>query len=176
MHSAIEHAKKRTAIYHPDQWDTVVHMARRNKPYVVVPMKYNNFKDLKSFTKEEYSNMKTDTEGKKVNWMKIKVIRVRKDTPDQIQIKESFAKEFRSIHINVRKTRGRPSDTPKTIPDKYESQLPIYVQKKNDLMSLCDSLVIPQHYRCFYEGLETSKTMKDRLPEPDIIEEEEDSD
>ena len=36
MHAAIEHAKKGASIYHPDQWDTVVHMARRNKPYVVL--------------------------------------------------------------------------------------------------------------------------------------------
>ena len=67
MHSAIE-----TLIYHPDQWDTVIHMARRNKPYVVVPMRFNNSKDLKNFIKEDYSGMKTDSEGKKVNWMKIK--------------------------------------------------------------------------------------------------------
>ena len=84
MHSAIEHAKKGTSIYHPVQWDTVVHMARRNKPYVVVPMKFDSFKDLKGFTKEEYSGMKTDTDGKKVNWMKIKVIRVTKEAPDEI--------------------------------------------------------------------------------------------
>ena len=175
MHSAIEHAKKGTSIYHPDQWDTVIHMARRNKPYVVVPMRYNNFKDLKSFTKEEYSGMKTDTEGNKVNWMRIKVIRVTKESPDEIQIKESFTdQQFRSIRI--RQTRGRPSDTPKAIPNKYDSRLPITVQKKKDLMSLCDSLIIPEHYRCFYEGLKTSTTMKDRLPEPDILEEEDDSD
>ena len=82
MHATNEHAKKWTSIYHPDQWDTVVHMARRNKPYVVVPMKFNSFKDLKGFMKEEYSSMKTDTEGKKVNLMKIKVINVTKKVPD----------------------------------------------------------------------------------------------
>ena len=36
-------------------------------------------------------------------------------------------------------------------------------------MSLCDSLVIPEHYQCFDEGLNTSATMTDRLPEPDIL-------
>lgn len=118
MHSATEHAKKGTSIYHPDQWDTAIHMARRNKPYVVVPMRYNNFKDLKSFTKEEYSGMKTDTEGNKINWMRIKVIRVVKESSDEMQIKESFTdQQFRSIRI--RQTRGRPSDTPKAIPNKY---------------------------------------------------------
>ena len=171
MHSATEHAKKGTSIYHPDQWDTVIHMARRNKPYVVVPMRYNNFKDLKSFTKEEYSGMKTDTEGNNVNLMRIKVIYIVKESPDEIQIKESFTdQQFRSIRI--RQTRGRPPDTPKAIPNKYDSRLPITTRKKKD----CDSLIIPDRYRCFYEGLKTSTTMKDRLSEPDILEEEEDSD
>ena len=40
-------------------------------------------------------------------------------------------------------------------------------------MSLCDSLRIPEHYGCLYL---TSTTMKDRLPEPDILEEDEESD
>ena len=131
MHAAIEHAKKGTSIYHPDQWDTVVHMARRNKPYVVVPMKFNSFKDLKNSTKEEYSSMKTDIEGKKVNWMKIKVIRVTKEVPDKIQIKESFAEEqFRSFKISITQTCGRPTDTPKAVTNNYDSWIPISVQKK----------------------------------------------
>ena len=30
--------------------------------------------------------MKTDTDRKKVNWMKLKVINVTKDAPDEIQL------------------------------------------------------------------------------------------
>ena len=91
---------------------------------------FNSFKDLKSFTKE-YSSMKTDAEGKKVNWMKINVILVTKEVPDKIQMKESFAEEqFRSIKISIKQTRGRPTDTPKAIPNKYDSRIPVSVQKK----------------------------------------------
>ena len=43
-------------------------------------------------------------------------------------------------------------------------------------MSLNDNLVITEHYRCFYEGLNTCAAMKDRLPKPEILEEDEDSD
>ena len=39
-------------------------------------------------------------------------------------------------------------------------------------MSLCDGLVIPEHCGCFYKGLNTNTTMKDMLPEPDILEDE----
>ena len=166
MHSAIEHAKKATSIYHPEQWDTAVHMARRNKPYVVVPMRYDSFKDLNSFTKDVYSKMKTDSGGKRVKWMKIKVLRVAKATPDEIQFKESFEEDtFRSICISLKQTRGRPSDSVKPIPKKCASPLPISVKKKQDLLSLCDSLVIPALYGHFYQGLKTNKSMKDRLPD-----------
>jgi hypothetical protein len=36
MHSAIEFAKKKTDIYIPSQWATIIRMARRKNPYYVV--------------------------------------------------------------------------------------------------------------------------------------------
>lgn len=46
MHSTIEQAKKRTSIFIPSQWDTIITMARKKKPYIVVPLRFNNFYDL----------------------------------------------------------------------------------------------------------------------------------
>ena len=83
MHSAIEHAKKETTLYVPEQWDTIFQMARRNKPYVVVPMRFNNFYDLKSFSKDTFRNFKTTIDGQNINWLKIKVLKVQKKHPDQ---------------------------------------------------------------------------------------------
>ena len=85
MHSAIEHAKKRTSIFTSDQWDTIFHKAHRNNPYTVIPMRFNTFYDLKRFSTANFKNFKTDTKGMKVNWLK--VLRVNKDNPDQIQVK-----------------------------------------------------------------------------------------
>lgn len=51
MHSAIEHTKTQTLVYVPGQWDTIFLMARRQNPYNVVPLTYNNFYDLKSLLK-----------------------------------------------------------------------------------------------------------------------------
>ena len=176
MHSTIEHAKKGTSIFHPDQWDTVVHLARRNKPYVVVPMRYEHFFDLKEYTKQEMKGFKIDTEGNRVNWLQVKVLKVQKSSPNEIHIKESFDQEsFRVIKIH-KGTRGRPISDPKPLPPKYHDSLPVSEVKKKDLVSLCNSLIIPALYRPFYDNLKTSKIVKDRLPEPDILEENEDSD
>ena len=47
MHSAIEFAKSKTEIFVPSQWDTVILMARRKDPYLVVPLKYSDIWDFK---------------------------------------------------------------------------------------------------------------------------------
>ena len=39
MHAAIENAKRKTSVYIPSQWDTIVQNARKN-PYTVVPVKH----------------------------------------------------------------------------------------------------------------------------------------
>jgi hypothetical protein len=74
MHSAIEHAKKRTHIFVPSQWDTVVRMARQNKPYTVIPMKHKDFLDFKPLAKQTISKVQKDVDDKKVNWLNMKWI------------------------------------------------------------------------------------------------------
>ena len=52
IHGAVEFAKKRkrkkrTKIYIPSQWDTVMAMARKTNPYLVVPVKVHRRLQLK---------------------------------------------------------------------------------------------------------------------------------
>ena len=56
MHAAIEHAERRTSIYVPSQWDTIVNLARSKRPYIVVPMCFSQFYDLHLLAKEGYGN------------------------------------------------------------------------------------------------------------------------
>ena len=79
MHAAIEHANRRTTIYTQSQWDTVVHVARKTTSYTVVPLRFNQFYDLHKLTKENYGNFKVATDGTRVNWTKIKVLRFVKE-------------------------------------------------------------------------------------------------
>jgi len=69
MHSSIEHAKKCTSIFIPDQWDTVIYMALRSKQYTVVPLRYESLYDLKCHKKNNYKNFKIDVDNNQVNWL-----------------------------------------------------------------------------------------------------------
>ena len=51
MHSAIEQAKKCTSFFVPSHWATLISMARKRDPYIVIPLKYDQFKDLKKAQK-----------------------------------------------------------------------------------------------------------------------------
>lgn len=177
MHAAIEHAKRRTAIYIPSQWDTVVHMARKKKPYTVVPLRFNQFYDLHKLTKENYGNFKVATDGARVNWTKIKVLRFEKNAENEIQFKYSYNEEaFSKINVSKKLKRGeRQSTCTISLSKKYFEKRPVSMEKKADLISLCNNLVVPALYRPYYEALSTNKTTKDCLPMPDCLEEDIDS-
>jgi len=143
MHSAIEFAKSKTNIYIPSQWDTVIHMARRNNPYVVVPLKYWEIIDFKAMQKQYYKNMDTNTEGEKVKWRDIVQLQFRKETPDHIYYKYKYD-DNKFFVIKARETtRGKQSKVQnKKVPPKYTRRLNISDAKKADLLSLCKSGVM----------------------------------
>jgi hypothetical protein len=47
IHAAVEFVTKRIKIYVPSQWDTVIAMARKTNPYLVVHVKYTDFYNLR---------------------------------------------------------------------------------------------------------------------------------
>lgn len=83
-------------------------MPRRKKPYTGVPMRFESFYDLKRHTKKNFKNFKTDIYNNQVNWLKVKVINVSKEFPEEVHIKYDFSERFRRININ-RSLQGRPS-------------------------------------------------------------------
>lgn len=170
MHSAIESAKQCTKIYVPEQWDTIFELARRKNPYVVVPMRYPDFYDLKRLAKDSFSNFKTTVDGTTVNWLKVKVLKVQKSNPGQIFVKYNFD-DVDFMCINAKRVkRGRP-ETHCKISKKYQDKLSISIAKKKDLLDLCKGLVIPEIYWQYYQNLKTCKTVKDKLPCGDILDE-----
>ena len=176
MHAAIEYAKKKTSIFIPSQWDTVIHMARRNNPYIVIPMKHWDILDFKTLQKNYYKNVETNKKGDRVRWRDIKQLQFRKAVPDTIFYRYKFDDPFEEIICKV-PTRGRQRLLENfSLQGKYSHRLSISEAKKNDLLSLCNSNVIPSDCAHFYNSLPSVKTLKDRLPEPDIEEEDKDSD
>jgi hypothetical protein len=79
VHASIEHAKSLTIVHVPSQWETVISLARRKQPYIVVPIKYTDILDYKLYKEQNFGSMKIDVDGERVNWLNIKCIQVRKD-------------------------------------------------------------------------------------------------
>ena len=71
MHAAIEFAKKKTQINVPSQWETVITMARRNKPYHVEILRYSDFIDFNKLKSQNLKVGNTDS-GMKVSWSQMK--------------------------------------------------------------------------------------------------------
>jgi len=87
MHAAIEYAKRKTNIYIPSQWDTVIRMARRHNPYTVIPVKFWDITDYKSLQREYFKNFDTNSVNEKVRWRDIKHLQFRSETPGVIYYK-----------------------------------------------------------------------------------------
>ena len=60
---------------------------KKNKSVLVVPVKYTDFYNLKEFCVCYCKNMKKEKNGEKVNWLKVKWIRVTKSNLKSIHCK-----------------------------------------------------------------------------------------
>ena len=175
MHAAIEFAKKKTEIVVPQRWATVIRMARRKDPYMIVPLKFGDIYDFKDFTKKYMKFRKEDVNGKKVNWLQIKWIRYTQENPDCIMFKYNFEDEFRVLKVAGTAKRGRTAE-PQELTRKYTSRQKISAAKKKDLVSLCRSGIIPSEYHDYYKSLPSSSNVDDKLADTDAEEEQADSD
>ena len=171
MHSAIETAKKKTKIHVPSQCDTVIRLARKNKAYLVNPLRYSDFEDFKSFGDIMFSANKLDKTGKKVKFRNIVWFRYEKAHPDTVFFKYSMEDSvFNSFSKNKQTRKASVIHVKK----KYNKKIPISSAKKKDLIDLCKSGVIPEEFWPFYERLETDQNITDRLQEADVVEESDD--
>ena len=170
IHAAIETAKKNTRIYVPSQWDTVIAMARKKNPYRVIPMSFSSFKDIKDLKSTNYNSVKIDQNGDKVNWLKIKWIKVTKDHPENVFVNSTFEEanfqQLKFCRISRKKNLSTKHFELKPL---YQSKIPISKAKTADLLALCTKGIIPEDCHEFYKGL-PSVTRKDRLPEADVLE------
>lgn len=140
-------------------------MSRKIKPYVVIPLKYNDILDIKAFGCKK--NYKIDSSGNKVQWRKLKWLQFRKNDPDNAYLKYDFktSTEFAEVttHKPLRGLRGGKCIAP-TLTPAYSSKLPISAAKKKDLLSMCTSGIIPQEFHSYYEGMASSKAVQDGEP------------
>ena len=169
MHSAIERAKKFTTINVPDEWNLVVQMARKGKPYTVIPLTHESVLDFKEYAKSKLRNTRTDLQGNRVNWLKIKWIRYEKSDPDALYFKYTMSEPFKVLRIRGSSTRKEKQVQTLDMPAKrYKTRLPVAEAKKKDLLDLCKMGVIRQAYHDYYKSLPSSLSKPDCLPDSDM--------
>ena len=110
--------------------------------------------------------------------MKLKWIQIRRDSPRSLFVNETFeGKHFEEIQVqSSTRAKGRPLQWPNKLSFLYKSKLCISEKKKNDLLSLCNSGLIPEEFHAYYKALPSTKGMKDKIPVPDEDESEIDTD
>lgn len=153
MHAVIENAKKRqTAIYTPDQWVTLIRMAKTTgKPYVVKEMGQENFFSTKGLVEKQ--NWKTDNTHNKVSISKIREIHFSYANPNTVTFRYLYGDELKTLNLR-KEMRGRPPILHiEDLPQLYTKFLPIEKKKLQGLLSLCASNNIPSMYHAFYKSL-----------------------
>ncbi|KAL8606590.1 hypothetical protein ACOMHN_009475 [Nucella lapillus] len=173
MHSTIESAKTGVKVHTPDEWTFLMRCARPRKRYDVEELAHRNIFDFKSVATTCLRNTKSDTDGNRVNWMKIKWLRYLKGEEDTIYFKYKMSDPFKKLKIRHGSSRrGRPISvtTIEELPRRYAQRLPISAAKKADLMDLCRLRIIPPTHHLFYKNLPSDCQAQDRLPDPDATE------
>lgn len=153
MHSCIEKERARVLkngpIYVPSELITIAKSAKmKGKPYEVKEMSTEDFVDWKKLSKTMGSNFNVNENGEKVLFNDIKIVKVKKDEPSKIFYKTSYNQEEFNI-INIRK-KTRTQRVNLTLVPAYDSAPPIPINKKNDLLSLCNDKLIPRKHHNFF--------------------------
>ena len=88
MHSVIEKATKKAAIYVPSEWVTAAKLTRKNpEPYHVKRLSFPDFLNFKEQRQQRFPRNIKDCYGKLVKWKSVRWLRYNKTNPDCIFFK-----------------------------------------------------------------------------------------
>ncbi|KAL4153315.1 hypothetical protein QTP88_001148 [Uroleucon formosanum] len=135
----IEKQKKTAKVLVPSQWKYVIANARLEKPFRIIEMSQNDFKD---FSALEQDIAKKNLKITQAMWLKLTA-----DAPKHVNIRESHntLKPWTSHQIRQNNFKDN------TLSPAYESPVALTKEKKKDLLDLCKYM--PQQYSDFYTSL-----------------------
>lgn len=158
IEKAVNRAKKSGPVYVPDQYVSLIRNAKkRGKPLQVKELGYEDFMDFKELHRELGVNFAKDTSGNLFKVSDVKVFRFEKGS-DKFFYKTSYKQE-QWLEVLFKAGRKRRSSTQEsqskgiTLKPVYESKITLPDNKKRDLISLCDSNIVPNYYKGFYQAL-----------------------
>uniref|UniRef100_A0A6P7H5J0 Uncharacterized protein LOC114347285 isoform X2 n=1 Tax=Diabrotica virgifera virgifera TaxID=50390 RepID=A0A6P7H5J0_DIAVI len=157
VHAHIEKKSRNVDIFDPSGWYAVIRTASRNLKYRVIEMDQTKFFDFNSLTQKTIRNKKIDTNGNKINWLKVVWFQFKKESPNTVFFKyemdsEAFLEFDISINISVRRSVRREQKEQFDLERMYTSTMAISSEKHKNLMELCQD-VIPKTYHAFYASL-----------------------
>lgn len=159
MHSCIEKEKSRVLksgpLYVPSEIVTVAKSAKKKGcPYSVTEMSTENFIDWKNVTEQMGKNFSINEKGEKVFWNEIKILTVRKESPNKIFYKTSYSdEEYNIIDIRRKVRTTRPEIV---LTQAYKEPPSIPKKKVTDLLSLCEKKLIPKKHHPFFKSLKAT--------------------
>lgn len=152
IEKSIKRAKKSGPIYVPDQYVNLIRDAKkRGNPFIVREMHFSNFYDLKALTEEQAINFQKDLKGDIIKLTELTMIKFTKNC-DFYEFKTSYEREWIQVNLKLaRRKRKQPSQI--NLKPAYDSKINISDSKKNDLLQLLRSNIVPSYYEGFYSNL-----------------------
>ena len=145
----IEKKKRESEVYVPNQWYNLVEQTRRINPFTVFRMNLDEFKNLKTFSKN-FVNRKKNAEKEKLCFQKISWFRISKHDPAKILIRYTLKDDEPWKTWNIGKAKVK-LDSSVLLVSKYNGDIPINSKKVVDLMKM--KSFIPEAYHPFYNNL-----------------------
>ncbi|KAI8435869.1 hypothetical protein MSG28_004078 [Choristoneura fumiferana] len=167
VHALIEKESKGKMIFTPDQWYALVRWAKTTgKPYNVIELTQQDVFDYKPLLDER--NWKRDTTNINVMWNKVKEVRVEKDAPNCLFFKYDLkGEQFCLNTVITTRRRGKIMNDDVELKMAYGNPLTITDAKYKDLISLCQSGVIPKEYHTFFKNINYSANIGDNSDDSD---------
>ena len=163
MHSVIEKATKEAAIYVPTKWVTAAKLARKiPEPYHVKRFSFSDFLNFKEQRQKRFSRNIKDCDGKLVKWKKVRWLRYNKTNPDCIFFKYDLEEPTPFL---CTRGKGQRRNSSSIIISACSNQLQMCCKKAADLLSFCQTSVIPKSYHNFYKALKSGQTAKAAIVE-----------
>ncbi|XP_073956134.1 uncharacterized protein [Choristoneura fumiferana] len=151
VHSAIENAARTKKIYTPKEWQLLVRWAKNSTecPYEVRDMTKDDFYDFKDRVSDKLWSK--NIRGQKVKWNSIKEVHVAATDPNKLCYKYDLSAEhYDTIAVG---STTRNSNNNANLKKCYNDPLQIPFDKYKDLMSLCDSDIIPRAHHDYFKNI-----------------------
>ena len=150
IHATIERKKKHTSLEVPRDLYVMMNVARK-QPYRVVPLGNQSFIDVKRIATQVFGNPKKYAEGGKIEWLKIKHLRVVREGP---KVNVYFRYDMKeNLRLIPEGRLTRQGDIVSKLHLAYDTFLPISEEKKKDLLKMIEMGIISEENKSFYMNI-----------------------